>query len=379
MKPEVRLGALALALLLPACRRRVPPPPPPPAPPTLTLVAVGDIMMHQDVKRSAEVFGFEALWGEVAPVLQGADLAFGNLETPVAPRTGRPGVPFVFNAPEGLPGALRAAGWTWLSTANNHAFDQGPKGVCETLERLEAAGLLPAGSGATRAEAEALRVVERKGVKVALLAFTDLFNTNLNGRPEGPWVRPLELEEALPAVEAARGRADAVVVSVHWGNEYQHQPSARQREAARELVAAGADLILGHHPHVLQPLEWVTSGGRRGLVAYSLGNFISNQDRTWRPGHPIPAGDNRDGALLRVRFVKPPAGGLQIEGAVEPLWTENSWGQPGPRSIRVRRVSPEAAGDRSPELQAALEARYPRVRSVLGPGWLPEAPAASAP
>ncbi len=362
------ISALSAFSLFQACQRKQAPPPPPPPSRTLALAAVGDIMMHQDVKRSAEAFGFEALWSEVSPLLKGADLAFGNLETPIAPTSGRPGVPFVFNAPEELPQALKEAGWTWVSTANNHAFDQGPKGIRETLERLGSARLLHAGSGLTKAEAERALLLERNGLKIALLAFTDIFNVDLNGRADAPWVRPLDLEEALPALRAARAAADVVVVSVHWGNEYQHQPSSRQREAARELVGAGADLIIGHHPHVLQPLAWVEAEGRKGLVAYSLGNFISNQDRTWRPGQPVPDGDNRDGALLQVRFAKPEGRPLQIEGGVEPLWTENSWGRPGPRVIRVRRARPHLAHEE--DLRRALEARLPRIAAVVGTGWI---------
>ncbi|HJV23825.1 MAG TPA: CapA family protein [Holophagaceae bacterium] len=371
------IAGLGLGLILPGRLPHPQPLPPPPAPSrAFSLVAVGDIMMHQDVKRSAESFGFDALWAEVAPLLKGADLAFGNLETPVAPATGRPGVPFVFNAPEGLPQALKAAGWTLVSTANNHAFDQGSKGIRETLQHLDEAKLLHAGSGITKATADQPLLLERNGLKVAVLAFTDIFNVDLNGRADAPWVRPLDLEEALPAVRAVRAQADVVVVSVHWGNEYQHQPSPRQKEAAQALVGAGADLILGHHPHVLQPLAWVEAEGRKGLVAYSLGNFISNQDRTWRPGLPVPEGDNRDGAMLQVAFAKSEGAPLHLEGSVEPLWTENSWGRPGPRVIRVRRVRP--LGEPAPELRAALEARYPRIRTIVGPDWLPERPGAQA-
>jgi poly-gamma-glutamate capsule biosynthesis protein CapA/YwtB (metallophosphatase superfamily) len=375
---ETAMLPLGLALGLGVIRLLPPPQPPPPEPPPptyqATLVAVGDIMMHQDVKRSAEAFGFDHLWAEVSPLLKAADVAFGNLETPVAPAGGRPGVPFVFNAPAELPQALVAAGWTFVSTANNHAFDQGPKGIRETLERLDAVGLGHAGSGITRAEAEAPRILERNGLRIALLAFTDIFNVDLNGKPDAPWVRPLDLADALPAIQAVRPQVDAVVVSVHWGNEYQHQPSPRQREAARQLVAAGADVILGHHPHVLQPVAWVEAEGRRALVAFSLGNFISNQDRTWRPGMPVPAGDNRDGALVRVRLAKGRAGALEIQGEVEPLWTENSWGRPGPRVIRVRRVNPQGAA--TPEEQAAFTARHPRIRAIIGSEWVMGAPEA---
>ncbi len=345
---QLHLGAvLLLGLGLMGCRsRRAEAAPPPPV--SLTVVAVGDILMHQDVKRAAELDpnGFPSLWSDLIPLFQGADLAFGNLETPIAPQTGRPGVPFQFNAPETLPAALRASGFTVLATANNHAFDQGSRGVRETLERLRAERLVAIGSGEDRAQAERLQILEHQGIKVAFLGFTDLFNLDLNRRASEPWVRPLDLEPALLAVREARGQADLVVVSLHWGNEYQHTPTRRQKDIARALVEAGCDLILGHHPHVLQPVEVLESGGRRALVAYSLGNFISNQDRMYRADlFPVAGGDNRDGAALRVRFERRPGSDgrervLLAEASAEPLWTENNWGAPATRrEIRVIRVA----------------------------------------
>lgn len=337
------------ALLSPGilgCRAK--PKPTPPAPLSLSLVAVGDIMMHQDVKASAnrEPGGFPSLWADLVPLFQGMDLAFGNLETPVAPTTGRPGIPFQFNAPESLPAALRASGFTVLSTANNHAFDQGAKGVRETLERLRAERLVAVGSGLDQAQAEALQIVERQGVRVAFLGFTDIFNLDLNHRAAEPWVRPLDLEPALQAVREARAKADLVVVSLHWGNEYQHLPSKRQKDIAQAMAAAGCDVLLGHHPHVLQPMELMEAGGRKVLVAYSLGNFISNQDRMYRADlFPVAGGDSRDGAALKLRFEggRDAGGRLRMSLAqveTEPLWTENNWGAPsGQRHIRVIRVA----------------------------------------
>jgi poly-gamma-glutamate synthesis protein (capsule biosynthesis protein) len=360
---RIRLSlTLAALTVLGGCRKKEPPLPPPPRAAELRLVAVGDIMMHQDVKKAAKDGGFDGLWSEVSPLLKDADIAFGNLETPVAPQTGRPGVPFVFNAPAELPAALRSAGWTVVSTANNHAWDQGSKGLRETIQHLDAAGLLHAGTGATKAEAAKPIVLERGGLRLGLLAFTDVFNADLDDDEDAPWVQALDLDEATSALRALRPTVDALIVSVHWGNEYQRTPSPRQKAAAQALVAAGADLILGHHPHVLQPMAWVEAEGRRGFVAYSLGNFISNQDRMWRVGQPAAEGDSRDGALLQVRFVKPPGGALRMEPGYEPLWVENRWGQPGPRVIRVRRLQqPE-----NEALAKAFEVRKARIAQVVG-------------
>ena len=312
------------------------------------IVAVGDILMHQDVKASESPSGgFPTLWSDLVPLFKGADVAFGNLETPVAPASGRPGRPFQFNAPATLPQALRASGFTVLSTANNHAFDQGRKGVLETLSRLRREKLLAIGSGEDRPTAEALQVVERNGLKVAFLGFTDVFNLNLDRKATEPWVRPLDLEPALAAVREARSQADIVVVSIHWGNEYQHQPTGRQRAIAHKLVAAGCDLLLGHHPHVLQALELVAAEGRKALVAYSLGNFISNQDRMYRADlFPVAEGDSRDGAALEVTFTREvradgTSSVVLSHAGYEPLWTENNWGagKGVPRQIRVIRVA----------------------------------------
>lgn len=366
------------------------------------ILAVGDIMMHQDVQRSARQSsgGLEGLWSDVEPLLHRADIAFANLETPVAPVTGQPGRPFLFNAPAELPAALRASGFTVLSTANNHAYDQGRKGVVETLERLRAAGLVPVGTGVDRQDAEQIRFVEAGGLRVAFLGFTGIFNIDLNKEDTGPWVRPLDPAAAEVAVRRARAQADAVVVSLHWGVEYSRQPTPRQREVAARLADAGADLILGCHPHTLQPVEVLEHGGRRTLVAFSLGNFISNQDRTYQAGaEPPPEGDSRDGVALQCRLVKwrLPDGSTRVElqePHCEPLWTMNNWrdytsGRTGRREIRVTPVNAAiaeteaelarlqpATGDLpgradSVGLEAllrTLQVRKERASEILGPG-----------
>jgi poly-gamma-glutamate synthesis protein (capsule biosynthesis protein) len=329
-------------------------------------MATGDIMMHADVKQAAAQQGFPALWADLAPVWKDADVAFANLETPVAPATGRPGRPYQFNAPAELPGELKAAGLQVLSTANNHAFDQGPKGVMETLQRLRAAGLVPIGTGATKAEAEQATYLERNGLKLAFLAFSDIFNNDLDGSPSNPWVRKLDLGPACLAVAEARKQADAVIVSIHWGVEDHHEPTPRQQEAAARLVAAGADVILGHHPHVLQPAAWVYAGGRKGFAAYSMGNFISNQNRVYRPADKPAMGDERDGLLMRIVLRKAPEGVEIVSAEGIPLWCENNWrNRQSGRMIRTVRI---ADALKAPEADTAtLEARAARIREVVGP------------
>lgn len=348
----------------------------PKAEPTVTLVAVGDILMHEDVRRAAVVQGgFEALWEEAVPLFRGADLVFGNLESPVAPLLGEPGMPYLFNAPEDLPGALRRSGFRILSTANNHAYDQGVRGFLETQSRLEVAGLVSIGSGRSRQQAMAPRILERKGIRIAFLAWTGIFNRSYNREGKGPWVNGLDTEEACLAVRDARSRADAVVVSLHWGKEDRHEPTPRQRDIAARLFEAGADLILGHHPHVLQPLEVSETGGRRVAVVYSLGNFISNQDRIYDAARMRPVqGDERDGAAVLATFRRAPSGQVTLDAiGYTPLWTENNWGerQAGAtmgHDIRVVRL------DLAERQTGVWLQRRERIRGIMGKAFEIQAP-----
>ena len=306
-----------------------------PVPETLgsfTLVATGDVMMHEAVKQSAETHGFDSLFAQVKPLLRGADVAFANLETPVAPQANRGTKPFIFNAPVELLPALREAGFSLLSFANNHAYDQGVAGVLETVANLKSAGLSEVGAGATAAEALTPLILERHGVRVGFLGGTTRFNQNLNSAdPKRPYVVEAASDALAVAIAALAKTVDAVVVSVHWGNEYEGEPAQEQVDLARRLVEAGALVVLGSHPHVLQRIELLpTPDGRVALVAYSLGNFVSNQSRDYSDGPaPPPAGDPRDGALLELTLRKRRYLGGRVvtdvgRAAVLPLWTDNN-------------------------------------------------------
>lgn len=360
--PSLCLLLLGLALL--GCHRP-PPPPPKPQPVRVSFLAVGDLLMHQDVKRSAQEAegGFLSLWKDLLPRFSSADLVMGNLETPIAPVSGAPGRPFVFNAPAELPQALRESGFRILATANNHGFDQGHQGLRETLARLRAEGLSSLGSGLDRKEAEAPLLLECRGLRFAFLARTDIFNADLNQDESRPWIAGLDLDRLEVQVRALRSQVDVLILSVHWGNEYQLRPSVRQKASAERLVAAGVDLIVGHHPHVLQPLVWIEAGGRKGAVAYSLGNFISNQDRHYRwMEDPAQLGDNRDGGLLEAIFSREPGGAVCLDSVrVRPLWTDN---QPSGEGRRIRTLSLETGFGLDPAL---VRLRNQRFNSVMTP------------
>jgi poly-gamma-glutamate capsule biosynthesis protein CapA/YwtB (metallophosphatase superfamily) len=321
-----------------------------------TLAAVGDVLMHEAVKRSAAAHGkdepdagFSWLFAPIADLLSAADVTFANLETPVAPDSGTGGRPFVFNAPPEVISALRRAGVDVVSVANNHAFDQGRPGFEETLRRLDAAGMTTVGAGPPEGAAGPVRV-EAGGLTLAFLGFAHFFNQDGNACP--PRRAPgegcvqaalLDRGRALQAVRAAAIEADAVVVSLHWGVEYEQQPRAADVEFARALADAGALVILGHHPHVLQPLElYRRADGRTAVLAYSLGNFVSNQSRKYVHGvTPGNVAATRDGALLRVGLARRDYGRgvvrVEVDGAdFLPLWTENDTAEIDPRREPAR-------------------------------------------
>lgn len=267
----------------------------PPVHTEASLVAVGDIMAHSpqlpgyyDAKTGK--YDFSPWFKQVAPILKQGDWVFGNLETPIAGSDLKySGYPR-FNAPTELAGTLKDAGFQILSTANNHTLDRGFIGLTRTLRNLRTAGLVPVGTNQSKTDAQRLVIEERNGIKLGFLAYT--FSTNQIPMPKD---HPYAVNMIdMPAIsnDIARMRragADAVVVSLHFGIEYERMPSSSQRSIARKVIAAGADIVLGSHPHVVQPYETIEvpdperpGGVRRGFVIYSLGNFISNQKDDWK-------------------------------------------------------------------------------------------------
>lgn len=304
----------------------------------LTLVATGDVLLHKAVQEAAAHKGsYEALLAGTRELISGADIAFLNLETPVAPKTGAPvstGKQPAFNAPLEALSAIAATGFDVISFANNHVYDQGRPGFIETLDHLDASGLAYVGAGRTCADAASPKILEAGGLKVAFLGTSQIYNDRLNEGPEAPCADAFDEARLLAAVRAVRPGVDAVVLSIHWGVEYQTSPTEAQIEAAHALAEAGVDVLLGHHPHVLAPIEvFHPSDGRVAVIAYSLGNYVSNQSAWYEPGlNPPEAALPRDGVVLKLRIARReygmPSGKTvaRIDLAdllAEPLWTLN--------------------------------------------------------
>jgi poly-gamma-glutamate synthesis protein (capsule biosynthesis protein) len=334
----------------------------------LTLVASGDVLPHgpvlrraaTDGARSGQRYDFRPMLAELRPLVARADLAVCHLEVPLS-RDGRAVASWPsFNAPPELAAALRWAGYDACSTASNHAMDRGTGGVAATLDVLDRAGLRHDGTARDAAEAATSTVVDVRGLRVGLLSYA--YGLNSGRLPSGqPWlVNLIDPDRIVEDARAAR-RAGAhfVVVLLHWGQENQAAPTPSQRELARRLLAAPeVDLILGHHVHVVQPIEQV--GGK--WVAYGMGNSLSNQTPA------CCAAGSQDGVLVQVTIARD--GDAPRVRAVRyvPTWVEHP-------TFRVRPV-PAALADRSltPQARQALVASGDRTRRAVGPAVPPPAP-----
>jgi len=267
-------------------------------PDELTLVATGDVLLHERLWTTAKRDGRNGDWdfapvmSSVKPLVQGADLAVCHLETPLAPLGGPyRGYP-LFQGPPQIAAALKQTGYDVCTTASNHSFDSGAAGVDRTLRTLERAGLRHAGTARTPAEAERPTIIDVRGVKIALLSYTYGFNGL--PYPDGDTWRAGTIDVPTIKAMAKKARdagADIVVVSCHWGTEYSSKLNDQQREVAPQLLAdSNIDLLLGHHAHVVQPME--QHNGK--WVAYGLGNLIA--------AHREPTSPKAEGLLVRFTF-----------------------------------------------------------------------------
>src|SRR4051812_48941051 len=288
------------------------------APASLTVVATGDVLIHQDgalVAGAAAAgqahgigYDFSGVFAPVAPLISAADLAICHLETPLAapegPFSGYPS----FDVQPQIADALAGAGYDDCSTASNHSMDAGFPGLVRTLNTLDAAGIGHSGTFRSAAEAQTPHILTVHGVKVADLAFT----YGLNGIPE-PGDKPWAVDDFDPAgpqvagmlteAHAARAAgAQIVIASVHCCTEYTTDPTAAQVAIATALLASpDVDLVVGHHAHVVQPVERI--GGK--WVAYGLGNEIAEQTL---PG-------TRDSVIARFTFTRGPDGHYTVRTA----------------------------------------------------------------
>jgi poly-gamma-glutamate synthesis protein (capsule biosynthesis protein) len=265
-----------------------------PEPSSLLVVAGGDVNLGREVGQRIVRSSSYAPFAGIDSVLRDADLRFVNLESQISDQGGETQSPrhrLIFTGPPEAAATLAAARIHVVSTANNHAWDYGRSALLETVERLAAVGVRHVGTGRDIEQAYAPAVLRAKGLSVAFFALTHVWNQGPihehEGRHHVAWASFPRLRAAL---ERARAEHDVVLVSYHGGAEYQNAPSDSTRDFAQAVIRAGADAVIGHHPHVIQGVGWVS--GRP--VFYSLGNLVfdSRSRQPW----------TRYGMLARLRF-----------------------------------------------------------------------------
>ncbi len=304
----------------------------------------GDMMFHMPQIEGAESsetedYDFSYSFSAIEPLVADVDVAVANLETTLAgerlPYRGYP----QFNTPDQAALAIKAAGFDVLMTANNHSVDSGRKGLLRTLSVLDDLGFQHTGTKSE--EDDSVLIVEVNGIRVAMINGTYGLNgleSYLTAEERVSLIRMIGDGSRIESeIEAIKEEVDFVIVLPHWGQEYQRQPSNKQKGLAENWFVAGADAIIGSHPHVIQPMEWREDGQ---FIAYSLGNAISNQRE--RPGKPAYWRFTEDGVLLFMTLVRNPwTGKTEIADLraqpthVERIWTGEKW------SHRIVPASPE--------------------------------------
>lgn len=252
----------------------------------VTIGAIGDILIHDRVYEDAYTgtgYDFKPMLKNVKEFLLAPDILLANQETVLGgTELGLSSYP-MFNSPIEVGDALIDAGVDIVSNANNHSLDKSEKGVLLSTSYMETVGLPYVGSFKDAEDREKLRILNKNGINVAYLSYT--YGTNGIPVPAGKdyLVNLIDRELMKAEIKRAEEQADVVVMSIHWGNEYQRFPTQDQQDLAQFLVDEGVDIIFGHHPHVLQPMEWLQApDGKQALVVYSLGNFLSGQVRDYK-------------------------------------------------------------------------------------------------
>lgn len=309
---------------------------------TFTLSATGDLLMHQPVYKSAAVKGgynFDPIFTFFKDYVSAADFAVGNLETTLAGNKNGykyKGYPR-FNCPDEIVDGAINAGFDMLLTANNHAYDTSSTGLHRTVEVVREKGIMNLGTKASADEAN-YAVVEQNGIKLGLACYT--YETNKDPNKKSPNGLPMktadiplmntfdysnlkslysELEESIRQMKEQG--VNAVILFIHWGNEYQTKQNARQTEMAQALCDLGIDVIIGGHPHVVQPVDLLTSTkdkDHKTVCLYSMGNAVSNQRRA---NVSKKTGHTEDGVLFSVTFARYTDGTVILESAkLLPTW-----------------------------------------------------------
>lgn len=253
---------------------------------TTTLAAVGDILIHSPLYKDArtkEGYNFKPMFEQVKDYISQAHVAVANQETMIGgTNIGLSTYPS-FNSPYEVGDALKAAGIDMVTIANNHTLDRGIPAITNAIDHWNEIDMPYTGSFSSENDRNKIRTIESNGITLSFLAYT--YGTNGIPIPDDKdyLVNMIDLPLMKQDIQKAKKMSDVVVVSLHFGNQYEQLPNNRQKKLVKQLANEGVNIIIGHHPHVLQPFEWVEgNSGSKTFVAYSLGNFLSGQDGIYK-------------------------------------------------------------------------------------------------
>lgn len=264
----------------------------PEPPPEVTMIAVGDMMLSRAVAKRMRQHGYDYPFASTSEFLRSADITFGNLETSITPGPEVQPFEMSFRADPESATALRDAGFDVLSLANNHTPNYGETGLQDTIRYLDEAGIVHVGAGRDM-EAHQPKFVTANGIRFAFLAYNDrdVVPASYEAGETRLGTAFMRIDRMQAAVQGARQFADIVIVSMHSGTEYELFPNDSQTAFARAAIDAGAEIVIGHHPHVVQTREEY----KGKYIFYSLGNFVF--DQMWSQ-------DTREGLALKIVFTK---------------------------------------------------------------------------
>ncbi|MBN2558825.1 MAG: CapA family protein, partial [Clostridia bacterium] len=290
---------------------------------SFSILAAGDVMAHADNLRAAYdketgTYSFIENYTLVKPLIEGADLAIANLETVTAGESsGYTSFP-LFNTPDAILDGLKYAGFDVIVTANNHSLDRGQDGILRTLAQIKDRDLLSTGTYEEKGKNYLTATVA--GTEVSILAYTQHLNGNdpMLGPDRNHMVNKMDRESIVLDIRTAATHSGLVIVYLHWGEEYTRQTEEWQSAYARALFEAGADVILGTHPHVVRPDETFLIDGEYKYVIYSMGNFISNFIRQDKRANALYT---EDGVMIILDFDVDGSGKVSLRTATPvPTW-----------------------------------------------------------
>lgn len=336
---------------------------------TITLTATGDCLMHNTQiisgKEADGSYNFDTFFTEVEDLIKEGDYTSVCFEAPMAGReaeyTGYP----LFNSPDEIAYTFKKSGYDLIVTANNHIMDRGYKGALRTMDVIEKAGLDYAGTYKSREDSEKFLIKDIKGVKVGYIAYS--YSTNGIPVPEehAYFFNYIDEDKILSDIEKLRPEVDVLILVLHWGVEYSPKPTEEQRMMARKFLEKGADVILGSHPHVIQPMEVVNIDGRDKVIFYSMGNFISHQRGVER----------NSGIVAKLKFTKDMKQNATFleEASYTPTFSHsyNDSGRLRFRVVPVKKTIEKIVNGEEPYLDKSyipvLEGVLNATTSILGP------------